>query len=222
MMNALTAIYLIILPVTAAYHGAPWCSRCQFAHSPADRCCLECESCINHSQEAAIRSYVSKQLLETQQCRHRTPVLSLKRRFKSAFVLSSKTSDWIESPDLHLGGCKWCTWILKYLSLLSNDPSAGMTVCLTGSLLLILSSSPQTGESTSFTQASKTPFFPPSLMTLLPRRSCLFLWIPTKQASDAIVASHMSMVFSQESDTCATIYSRKQERIHTCLQSNPH
>lgn len=75
--------------------------------------------------------------------------------------------------------------VMKHLSLLSNDPSAGMSVCLTGSLSLILSPSPQTGESTSFTQASKTPFFfffSPSRTTLLPRRSCLSLWIPTKQA----------------------------------------
>lgn len=164
MMNALTATYLIILPVTAACRGAPRCSQCQFAHSPSDRCCLECESCTSPSQEAAIHSYISKQHLKTQQWRHRTPVLSLKQCFKSAFVLSSRTSGWIESTDLDLGGCKVVhvdPAVMEHLSLLSNGPSAGMSVCLTGSLSLILSSSPQTGKSSSFTQASKTPF-PPS------------------------------------------------------------
>lgn len=64
--------------------------------------------------------------------------------------------------------------VMKHLSLLSNDPSAGIFVRLIGSLSLILSSSPQTGESTSFTQASKTPFFPPIRLCFPGARLFLF------------------------------------------------
>lgn len=93
-------------------------------------------------------------------------------------------------------------------------------VCL-GSLSLILSSSPQTGESTSFTQASKTPFFP-SHTTWLPRRSRLSLWIQPNRLWWHHGVSHESAAFSRDSDTCAPSYYRKRERTQSCLPSGPH
>lgn len=176
MMNALTTACLIILPVTAACRGAPRCSQCQFAHSPSDRCCLECESRTSPSQEAAIHSYVSKQHLKTQQWRHRTPVLSLKQRFKSAFVLSSRTSGWIESTDLDLGGCKVVhvdPAVMEHLSLLSN-----LQVCLSASQEASHSFSPplpRRAKAPHLLRLQRHLFLPPSHMTLLPRRSCLSL-----------------------------------------------
>lgn len=57
-----------------------------------------------------------------------------------------------------------------------------MSVCITGILLPIPSSTPQMSKSASFTQASKAlPNFSP-IWLRFPRGVCLSLWIPTKQA----------------------------------------
>lgn len=62
----------IILAATAVCGGAPWCSRCQFAPR-----LMACGVSEPHQPlpggGGAVRSYVSKQLLNTQHCCCRTP-----------------------------------------------------------------------------------------------------------------------------------------------------
>lgn len=68
------------------------------------------------------------------------------------------------------------------MSSLQNDPSAGMSACITGIFSSFLSPTAEMSKSASFTQASKalSNFSPPWLH--FPGGVCLSLWIPTKQA----------------------------------------
>lgn len=140
-MSALTAIHPIILPATAGCRGAPWCSRCQFAQNPTDRCCLECDSRTKHSQEAAIRSHVSKQLSEKTTMPSQDSRFVLKATVQVCFC-SFEQDEWLD--EIHRFAPPWMQVVHEELVLAVKwSLSAGMTVYLIGSLSLILSSFPR-------------------------------------------------------------------------------
>lgn len=120
-----------------------------------------------------------------------------------------------ELLDLEAAAVMW------HLSLLWNDPSAGMSVCITGIRSLILSSTPQMSKSASFTQASKAlPNFSPIWLCF--PGVCLSLWIPTKQALMASLCITWVNCFPlRKICMLCTGYDRKWERTQTWHHSSP-
>lgn len=212
-MNALTATYLIILPVTAACYAAPRCSRCQFAHSPADRCGLECESRTGHSQEAAIRS-IRLKTSETQQCQHRTSEsdvssLLLFSRAGRVTGLNPQICTSVGPSGAH-GSCsdeslvlavKWS--ICRYVCLPHRKP-------LTHSLLL----SPDERKHLIYSGFKDTSF--PSFPHDFASQEVVSFPLISNQTGFRCHCgiSHESMVFSRESDTRYQLFKETERNLH--------
>lgn len=157
---------------------------------------------------------------KTQQCHHRNPILSLNRHYKSAFGLSSSTSDWIKSTDLYLCGCKWCMWILQWWRTCSCCQMIYLQVCLSASqevshsLLL----SPD-GWKRLIYSGFKDTFFSSSFPHDFVSQEVVSFPLNPNQTDFWCHRGvlHESMIFRRESGACGTSYSRIEERIHTCF-----
>lgn len=113
------------------------------------------------------------------------------------FILSFPTLCLCELLDTEAAAVKW------HLSSLWNDPSAGMSACITGILSLIFSPIPQMSKCVSFTEASKTlPNFSPKCLNF-PRglrvcRASVFPFESHPTGFDGIFLYYMSQLHSTE------------------------
>lgn len=114
--------------------------------------------------------------------------------------------------------------VIWHLSLLWNDPSAGMSVCITGILSLILSSIPQMSKSASFTQASKAqPNFSP-IWLCFPRGSVFSFESQPNRLWWRLCVLHESSTFHWEKIymLCSSSYDIKWENTQTWNHSSCH
>lgn len=112
--------------------------------------------------------------------------------------------------------------VIWHLSLLWNDPSTGMSVCITSILSLILSSIPQMSKSASFTQASKAqPNFSP-MWLCLPRGSVFSFESQPNRLWWRLCVLHESTTFHGEKIymLCSSSYDIKRENTQTWNHSS--